>query len=109
MHRVHKNLRQTHLEFHKEAAMLWIDEDFYMEHLAKNESPKKRKHAEAFVDEIAPTKFLLMGRDLLQSNRNKHYLKWDVVQLMTSLSIPRQGIWIADWRRVCVIYHPFQL
>jgi hypothetical protein len=55
MHRVPNNLRQTHLEFCKEAAMAWIDEDFYMEHLAKNVSPKKRKHAEAFVDEIAPT------------------------------------------------------
>jgi hypothetical protein len=55
MHRVPKNLRQTYLEFCKEAAMAWIDEDFYMEHLAKNVSPKKRKHAEAFVDKIVPT------------------------------------------------------
>jgi hypothetical protein len=55
MHRVPKNLRQTHLEFYKEATMALIGEDFYMEHLVKNVSPKKRKHAEAFVDEIAPT------------------------------------------------------
>ena len=71
-HNIPKKHRRSHLEFRKDLAMAWINEDYFMHYLETNKLPQKRKAAETVCSPLTlDTEIQSVGTSTSSRTRNK--------------------------------------